>query len=127
MPVITDQKKDCLHCGKALLGRSDKKFCDNYCRSAYNNQMKAASNNYIRNVNNALRKNRRILEQCISNAGNTEKCSREKLLLEGFNFKYYTHTFTNRKGNIYFYCYDFGYLPLENEQYLIVKEQDKKN
>ena len=52
----------CLNCEKTLKGRTDKKFCDDYCRNSYNNQLKASKNNLVRNINNALGKNRRILE-----------------------------------------------------------------
>lgn len=30
----------CLNCDKTLKGRTDKKFCDDYCRNSYNNQLK---------------------------------------------------------------------------------------
>jgi hypothetical protein len=42
----------CLACDKPLKGRTDKKFCDDYCRNNYNNQLKAAKNNVVRNINN---------------------------------------------------------------------------
>ena len=57
--------KNCLTCDKPLKGRSDKKFCDDYCRNNYNNQLKSITTNQMRNVNNALGKNRRILEELI--------------------------------------------------------------
>ena len=56
------QSKNCLACDKPVKGRTDKKFCDDFCRNKYNNQLKAGCNNYVRNINNALGKNRRILE-----------------------------------------------------------------
>lgn len=115
----------CLHCGEKLIGRADKKFCDQYCRNNYNNQSRTGKNTYIRSVNSILRKNRRILEDLISNKRNAIKCDREELLLRGFQLRYLTHTYTNRKGDVYYYCYDFGYLPLENDKFLIVKEQSE--
>ncbi|MEP7253841.1 MAG: hypothetical protein ABI683_15720, partial [Ginsengibacter sp.] len=60
-----NNRKLCLTCGKQVKGRTDKKFCDDYCRNNYNNQLKSNSTNLIRNVNNALGKNRRILESLI--------------------------------------------------------------
>jgi hypothetical protein len=111
----------CLTCEKPVKGRTDKKFCDDYCRNTYNNQLKSSTTNLVRNINNALGKNRRILESLLT--GEREKATvlREKLLAKDFQFKYFTHTYTNKKGNIYFFCYDFGYLPLENEWMLIVR------
>jgi len=113
--------KICLACGKPVKGRSDKKFCDDYCRNVYNNGQKSDSNNYVRNINNALRKNRHILEDCLPAGNEMAKTTREKLLHKGFLFRYITHTLTNKKGNIYYFCYDYGYLPLENGWYLVVK------
>ena len=43
--------RECLTCGTELRGRTDKKFCDDYCRSAYNNKMGPRSSLYVRNVN----------------------------------------------------------------------------
>lgn len=117
--------RQCLACDKPLKGRSDKKFCDDYCRNNYNNQLKADSNNLVRNINNALGKNRRILESTISDGEEMAKITKEKLIEKGFLFKYITHSYTNKKGNTYFYCYDHGYLPLEDGWYLIVKRREE--
>jgi len=113
--------KTCLLCEKTLRGRSDKKFCDDYCRAAYNNDIKSVTNNYIRNINNALGKNRRILEGLLINSEQMIKANKDKLLELAFQFKYITHTYTNTKGNVYFFCYDYGYLALDNNWFLIVK------
>ena len=121
------EKKDpvCLNCSKVIKGRTDKKFCDDYCRNTYNNQLKATSNNFVRNVNNALGKNRRILESFFKKNDETTRASKEKLLMKGFQFKFITHTYTNKKGNVYYFCYDIGYLPLENDWYLLVKSNEE--
>jgi len=117
------ETRTCLTCGKTIRGRSDKKFCDDYCRNNHNNQLKAESNNYVRNINNSLKKNRRILEDLLQGNEDMAKSSREKLVQLGFQFRYMTHTYTNKKGNTYFFCYDYGYLPLEHDWYLIVKRK----
>ena len=119
------ETKTCLNCGKPLKGRADKRFCDDYCRNSYNNQLKSASNNLVRNINNALGKNRRILESLLAEGGETAKANKEKLQRLGFQFKYITHTYTTKTGKTYFYCYDYGYLPLENDWYLIVKRKEE--
>ena len=85
------QKKEptlCLSCEKPVKGRSDKKFCDDYCRAAYNNDLKSASNNLVRNVNNALGKNRRILESLLPQGDATAKTNHDKLIEKGFQFKF---------------------------------------
>ena len=118
------KSKLCLTCSKPIRGRTDKKFCDDYCRNNYNNQLKSNTINLVRNINNALGKNRRILENFF---GKEEmiKTTKDKLLEKGFLFKYITHTYTNKKGNVYFFCYDIGYLPLENDWYLLVKRKEE--
>jgi hypothetical protein len=117
------ETKNCLFCSKILRGRADKKFCDDACRNSYNNQQKAKSSysGYIRSINNALIKNRRILENELPDDKETITSNEDKLVQKGFAFKYHTHTYTNQKGNVYYYCYDYGYLPLDNNRYLIVR------
>ncbi|HWJ92667.1 MAG TPA: hypothetical protein VNR87_16230 [Flavisolibacter sp.] len=117
--------RTCLSCGKVVKGRSDKKFCDDYCRNNYNNQLKAGDNNFVRNINNALRKNRRILQSFLPEKEEMAKTTKEHLLENGFRFKYFTHTYTNKKGNTYFFCYEYGYLPLEKDWYLVVKGKEE--
>jgi len=115
----------CVTCGKPVKGRTDKKFCDDYCRNNYNNQLKSHKINLVRNINNALGKNRRILEGLFTDGEEMAKITRDKLLQKGFQFKYITHTYTNKKGNVYFFCYDLGYLPLDNDWFLVVKRKEE--
>ena len=122
----TDFSK-CLTCSKTLIGRADKKFCSDQCRNNFNNKLRYSSNNYIRNVNNALRKNRRILEEIIAAQIDKEKITVPKVKLAdmGFRFKYITHIYTNKKGSDYYFCYDYGYLHLESDWFLIVKRKEE--
>ena len=55
-------ERACLECGAKIVGRIDKKFCSDACRNAYNNRINKDSKNLIRNTNNRLRRNYRILE-----------------------------------------------------------------
>lgn len=116
--------RHCFNCNKPVKGRTDKKFCDDYCRNNYNNQLKSNTINLVRNINNALGKNRRILEEMFVAGEDMAKTNKSKLLQKGFQFKYITHTYTNKKGNVYFFCYDLGYLPLEADWYLLVKQKE---
>ena len=121
--------KQCPECGEAIKGRMDKKFCSDACRNAYNNKQNADTTNYVRNINNALRKNRRILEQFIAAHPNkdkegTSKATKEKLLAKGFDFNYYTNIYTTKKGVKYFFCYEYGYLPIEGDYYFLVKRKE---
>lgn len=113
------EPKTCLECGKPVQGRSDKKFCSDYCRNQYNYRNKKDSTNLMRNINNALRKNRHILME--ANPSGKTKVPRDKLLRKGFSFDYHTQTHTTKKGDTYFLCYDQAYLPLDEEWLLLVE------
>jgi hypothetical protein len=119
------ETKPCLSCAKPVKGRTDKKFCDDYCRNNYNNQLKGETNNLIRNINNALRKNRRILENNLPETEKMVKVHKSKLQQADFQFTYFTNLYHNKNNQTYFFCYEYGYLPLENDWYLIVKQKDK--
>ena len=116
------EKKVCLDCGEPVRGRSDKKFCNDICRNSYNNKLNSDTTNYVRNVNNILRKNRRILEESLK--GETTTISKQKLVDKGFNFKYLTNQIVTRNNHTYSYCYEYGYMVLEKETILIVKRKE---
>ena len=113
-------EKKCLECGDPFKGRVDKKFCSDYCRNAYNNRLNKDGKNLIRNINNRLRKNWRILEDL--NVHQKTKVPKAKLLEKGFDFTYFTSIYVTKAESTYYYVYDQGYLPLENEYYLLVKK-----
>jgi len=113
-------QKRCLECGEKIIGRTDKKFCTDYCRNAYNNKINKDSKNLIRNTNNRLRKNYKILSE-LNSTGKT-KVTRVKLLNHNFDFNFFTSIYTTKTGNTYYYIYDQGYLPLEKEFYLLIKK-----
>ena len=123
-PANNSTDRNCHSCGKPVKGRSDKKFCDDYCRNNYNNQLKGSDSLLIRNINNALKKNRHLLAALLPEGENTVKTTQDKLLSQGFSFKYFTHQYITKKGSIYHYCYDLGYLHLENNWMLIVADKD---
>ena len=113
--------QNCLECGETLKGRSDKKFCSDYCRNVYNNKVNKDSKNLIRNTNNRLRKNYKILTE-LNITGKT-KVTRLKLVDYNFDFNNFTSIYTTKTGNVYFYIYDQGYLKLENDYYLLIKRE----
>lgn len=119
------EEKVCLECKTKIFGRVDKKFCSDQCRNAYNNKLNSNGTNYIRNVNNILRKNRRILTDL--NPNGKSKTHRNKLAEKGFDFNYFTNTYTTKAGTVYYFCYDYGYLPLDNDFFALVRKQEYVN
>jgi predicted nucleic acid-binding Zn-ribbon protein len=77
------ENKNCPECGRSIFGRVDKKYCSDACRNSANNRLNADSNNFVRNVNNILRKNRRILLDLNSTGETTIKLI--ELFKKGFD------------------------------------------
>jgi len=117
-------EKKCLECGTKIAGRVDKKFCCDQCRITYNNRLNSDNTNQIRNINNTLRKNRRILIDL--NTTGKSKTTRKQLLEKGFDFQYFTSIYTTKEGAVYHYCYEQGYLQTDKDWFLLVVRQDKK-
>ena len=111
----------CLDCKVLLNGRSDKKFCNDACRSNYNNKRNSHNQGYIRQVNSILKKNRNILDK-LNPQGKT-KVLKTELIKQGFSFKHFTHILETHRNNSYFFCYDCGYLLINEREYLLVKKE----
>ena len=112
---------NCLECGEKIIGRSDKKFCNDACRNAYNNKQNKDSSNLMRNINNRLRKNYRILTEI--NTEGKAKVTRAKLDGLGFDFEYFTNLKVYKNGSEYRFIYDYGYRLLDEDFILIVRKQ----
>ena len=117
-------KRICLECNEEFTGRTDKKFCSDMCRNAYNNKLNSDETNHVRNINNILRKNRRILKEL--NPTEKGKVHKKKLVEKGFDFNYYTNIYKTQKGTTYYFCYEHGYMPLEDDFYFLVVDQKTK-
>ena len=113
-------QKKCLECDTVIIGRIDKKFCSDYCRNTYNNKVNTESKNLIRNTNNRLKKNYKILT-ALNISGKT-KITRSRLTNQNFDFNYFTSIYTTKTGNVYYYVYDQGYLVLENDYLLLIRK-----
>ena len=71
----------CESCGEKITGRSDKRFCSDYCRNTKHNEANKDSSNY-------------------------------------------TNVYETKKGMRYHFCYDQGYLKLEEGWYALVERQE---
>ena len=117
-----NEQRLCLDCGGVLHGRVDKKFCDDQCRSNYNNRLNSESNAHVKHINSILKRNRKILEEF--NSLGKVRVMKQKLLSKGFDFSYLTSFYKSGVENIYCFCYDQGYTLLENDEVLLVKKED---
>ena len=118
----SQSSRSCLECGEPFRGRIDKKFCSDTCRIAFNNRLNSDDTSYVRNINNILRKNRRILMSM--NPTGKNKVRYEKLRSRGFDFNHFTSTYKTREGAQYYYCYEHGYLPIEKDWLLLVVKKE---
>lgn len=113
-----EDKRSCPECGDPVYGRIDKKFCSDQCRNSYNNKNTGYSNNLVRKVNGILRKNRKILAEL--NPNGKSKVHLNTLKNKGFDFKYITNVYITKTGNTYHFCYEQGYLKLDNDYFALV-------
>jgi len=110
--------KVCLECHKEIVGRADKKFCSDYCRISFNNKKRSEDKKTIRDINVILRTNHKILKRI--NLAGKKKLNKAALTDQGFNFSYFTNLHTTNNGNKYFFCYDYGYRYLDDEDNILV-------
>lgn len=103
------EKRKCPVCDKLIKGRTDKKFCDTTCKSAFHYQalLEEGSGFYLR-VDRQLKTNRRILKRF--NRAGKATVRAEILIAQGFNPKFFTHYWKNSKGEVYIFVYEFGFL-----------------
>jgi len=106
----------CLDCGSKLIGRLDKKFCGDHCRSHYNNELNRDRNAALREINRILRGNAGVLERLTAQGIN--QLSYNMLKTTGFNFNFYTHQEVYN-GKMYFCCYNYGYHYVNDEEIVL--------
>lgn len=118
--------KQCLHCGKEIRGRADKKFCDRQCRNDFNNSQNSFTNNYIRKVNRIIKQNRNVLAS-LCPSDKSIKVHKNELTKQGFSFEYFTNQYITKANKTYFFCYEYGYVELEDNYYALVYNDPAKN
>lgn len=114
-------EKKCSECGNPYTGRADKKFCSDQCRAIYNNRLKSDKEKDVLRINSILRKNRSILKK-YSPIGKTT-VRKEILTTENFNFNFFTHIYRAKNGNTYYFCYEYGYMSVDDGKIVIVNWQ----
>jgi predicted nucleic acid-binding Zn ribbon protein len=112
----------CLDCGAKLRGRSDKKFCSDHCRNNYNNSLNRDVNSLVRNVHALLRKNRKVLSE-LYDSGKI-RIHTDALLVSGYNLNFFTHMVETDSGEIYKYCYEFGYREANDDYIELTRNPD---
>ncbi|MES2378460.1 MAG: hypothetical protein V4553_17840 [Bacteroidota bacterium] len=115
-------EKFCLECGEQLgPGREDRKFCNDTCRTAYNNRRRKEpapvkstlprlldkETQNTQKVYKILLNNRQILEYYMLYFGDALEL--RDLIGRGFNLKYFTSEYLADDTGTYRFCFDYGY------------------
>jgi hypothetical protein len=127
--------KTCLECGELLgPGREDRKFCNDICRTAYNNRRRKeppplprvadpeeryeqSTLNAIKNIQDILFRNR---VQLLNMYGLYENMiGLNDFYGFGINLKYFTSEYKDDNGRTYRMCFDYGYR-IEGEHVYLV-------
>lgn len=97
----------CLLCGNDLSGRSDKKFCNDLCRSEYHNRKRKRENRKLSIYRKMLISNRKILMSHTSLG--TGKVRKTVLVFQHFNFEIYTSSKPRFMRPTLYYCFNYEY------------------
>ncbi len=119
----------CVECGDKIEGRVDKIYCSPYCKSNYHYRKNVEKEKglYLR-IDKQLKLNRRLLQHY--NQAGKAVIRKDILLKVGFNPKYFTNYWKNKKGDVYLFCYEYGFLERKENgkaKYVLIQWQDYMN
>ena len=121
--------RECVECEEEISGRVDKIFCTPYCKSNfhYKKNLQKEKGLFV-TIDKQLKLNRRLLNHF--NKAGKAVIREDELLKVGFNPKYFTHYWKNQKGDVYLFCYEYGYLEKQEHgksKYVLVQWQAYMN
>lgn len=122
------KKKECAVCQVEIKGRPDQVYCSNKCKSAAQYERRLSTDQFFFTVDKQLKTNRRLLKKYNQSGYTTMR--KDVLLKDGFNPKFFTHYWKNPQGQVYLFCYEYGFLEItkdEKMKYLLVEWQDYMN
>ena len=111
----------CKQCGKPLLGRSDKKFCDSNCKNTFNFAQRRETRNEVKEIDGHLHRNREILATLMGES-KKEVFDRAVLTRAKFKWEYLTSIYKNKQGKWYYLVYDYAWMEFSNQQILVVRK-----
>jgi len=119
MEMRKDVSRSCKECGGLLVGRIDRAFCSDMCRTSYHNQRKyeerKSQPECITTVQKTLLNNYRILTQ-LRRKG--EQFSTMYLQELGFSFRHLT-SITEHEGGLHYHRFNQRYLMTDQAVILI--------
>jgi hypothetical protein len=114
MKKLFQPQVKCVECRDLLVGRSDKRFCDDHCRVRFHRRLQDQSlplGGALRRIDLVLQRNRKLLTECRAKTdleGQDEALFRW-LRKRGFDFNFHTHLHKTGRGELAVMCYDVGY------------------
>ncbi|WP_031428546.1 DUF2116 family Zn-ribbon domain-containing protein [Flavimarina sp. Hel_I_48] len=120
--------KFCPVCEAPVKGRSDKRFCSTKCKSMHQYETRQKKEAFYIKVDRQLKINRKVLKGF--NKKGLSTLRKSDLYKEGFDPNFFTHYWKNKKGNVYLFVYEYGFLDLSKDgkdKYLLVTWQEYMN
>jgi len=113
----------CKVCNELLKGRSDQKFCSDYCRVHYHNNRYQSERRLFGHINKILRKNWTILKAIPSEPPHNA-VSIASLEALGFKHGYVTKTTSDTNGQTMYWIYDVAFTKMFEKQIVISNVND---
>lgn len=124
-------ERHCVNCGKPLLfGRSDRRFCNDGCRNAFNRRKASVEKQTLEHeevpfVLKTIRNNFRILQTYWQQEGPWVQVPKEYLLQDGFHFGYFTSLWWQEPGVLWLFCFELGLREVD-QWYCEIKEREQQ-
>lgn len=113
------KKRFCLFCGAELVGRSDKKYCDDVCRNNYHYRHYKNENMIVETVNKVLKNNRNVIKSLCNNG---KRIVKTQILIDSkFDFNIITGVYKTIKNKEYRLIYDYAYMIMNEDYVMLIK------
>ena len=107
---MEEEKKYCPNCRGLIIGRSDKRFCSDSCRTMFHNRIYRDRHGELTRIDRILKRNHSIIEKLYVTG--KRKIQFTDLFGMGFNFDYITSLRENPDNGSSFIlgCYDYTFV-----------------
>ena len=120
--MLTRPPKACPACDAEFTGRKNQRFCSTACRIRYNNSKIRDAREHISDINKLLYRNRTVLRELHERFDN-RSIDKDVLNHSDYNKRYYTHHSYNQNNELYTWCYDYGWIIVDEQHIQVVKSK----
>lgn len=111
--------RKCKMCSNKIIGRSDKIFCSDKCKTSYHEKLAKVTLRATLKIDKILHRNRSILLEILGKTIQSKKVPRQILDAKKFNWTYITHYHVNSQNKTVHYVYDFSWMIFSDQEVLI--------